>query len=1055
MQRNEVVIEKLEFPYNVQKKSGMYGADGTNADILFREIVDNTVDLALKFRQSVKVKALINKDGWNYVEDNGLGLPLYLDKDFPDFDQPILIDMMRKINVGSNITKVEYSSGTNGVGSKLAIALSEYFFFIVNASKKDKSTLPKFLQEELDKGNSYYLFRADDGHFQYQKVLDKDSLIKYFSGFPEDIEKAIQNLDEDFGTVAIFKPSLKYLDTDKVTYHGYPFKLMKSLFKYDKDLANINVEFSLNGKPIEPYSFKSEFNDKLLEDKIFHQSVIIPTEEKHPIRFIYEIGYSLDKFNFDFDGSANLLKTPNGKHISLVQSAVGTAFHKFNNLISPNDAKLGQRLFVLNFAVGHLFNSQDKTKLSKFEDRGYDEKKVLKALSDSFYKLMEENADYFNLLCQRILEYKKATDKLSNIELLKSKIVLGDEGDRKRAMSGEMAKVYDCTGKDYKQNELYIVEGLSACFTGDTEILDVNFNKLTMLDLIERKAKNIPTYTFSCSPEGLITVSKVIEVSETKIVNNIVKIYLDNGKVIKCTPDHKIMLRDGTYCEAIKLTENDSLMPIYYNKPDDGYGMVRHNTRLGVKYNPKKHRLDKESGFYYEKVYKISQNHIDCEVHSTVNDNDDIHCHHKDFKKDNDYPTNLLICSRKHHRILHCKESSSRGLLAMREKYPDLPSIGGKALQEKLKSDPQFRQEVTKKYSEGHKRTLAKRKNEIVKLRKETGIRTGSFFEIGTKQAEYMKTANHKDRRLKQNLTSSRYLVEVLDMLGLEVNEKNYLDIRSELCPTLSLTWENYLHYSEVLKDWKPKRPKPNPYLAKYNHKVLKVEIVKLDKPEPVYDIEVDSEYHNFPLASGVFVHNCAGLLKGRNKVNQAVLPLRGKLANTSNFDEERLVDNKEVLAIVNTIGCGLGGICDPSKSRYGKIIIATDLDSDGSHIANLITTLFYQHAPEMIKQGLIYKLEAPYYKVESGKKIEYFYYDEKDKVDFSKTVTKLKGLGSYNLDEVKQFMTDPKNRRLIQLKWDSELEAQIEEASKLMYSSLARRNLMLETGVFVEGSIL
>lgn len=125
------------------------------------------------------------------------------------------------------------------------------------------------------------------------------------------------------------------------------------------------------------------------------------------------------------------------------------------------------------------------------------------------------------------------------------------------------------------------------------------------------------------------------------------------------------------------------------------------------------------------------------------------------------------------------------------------------------------------------------------------------------------------------------------------------------------------------------------------------------------------------------------------------------------------------------------------------------------SHIANLITTLFYQHAPEMIKQGLIYKLEAPYYKVESGKKIEYFYYDEKDKVDFSKTVTKLKGLGSYNLDEVKQFMTDPKNRRLIQLKWDSELEAQIEEASKLMYSSLARRNLMLETGVFVEGSIL
>lgn len=818
MQRNEVVIEKLEFPYNVQKKSGMYGADGTNADILFREIVDNTVDLALKFRQSVKVKALINKDGWNYVEDNGLGLPLYLDKDFPDFDQPILIDMMRKINVGSNITKVEYSSGTNGVGSKLAIALSEYFFFIVNASKKDKSTLPKFLQEELDKGNSYYLFRADDGHFQYQKVLDKDSLIKYFSGFPEDIEKAIQNLDEDFGTVAIFKPSLKYLDTDKVTYHGYPFKLMKSLFKYDKDLANINVEFSLNGKPIEPYSFKSEFNDKLLEDKIFHQSVIIPTEEKHPIRFIYEIGYSLDKFNFDFDGSANLLKTPNGKHISLVQSAVGIAFHKFNSLISPNDAKLGQRLFVLNFAVGHLFNSQDKTKLSKFEDRGYDEKKVLKALSDSFYKLMEENADYFNLLCQRILEYKKATDKLSNIELLKSKIVLGDEGDRKRAMSGEMAKVYDCTGKDYKQNELYIVEGISA--SGG---LLKGRNKVNQA-VLPLRGKLANTSNFD--EERLVDNKEVLAIVNT----------IGCGLGGICDPSK------SRYGKVIIATDLDS------------DGCLVGDTPISV--------LLKSNSEDYMKLSEIVEM----------------------WNKDRSFFDNVLI---KSFNVSTRKIEYKRLLGAVLTKYV--------------------------------------RKEDLLDYVYSNGL--GTIRTTATRDHLFLTTSGNWVK-----------LEDLNDKVENDANDPGYFDLGVQ-----DTDFDN------------------------------KGELV------PVYDLEVEDN-HNF-FANDLVVHN--------------------------------------------------------------------------SHIANLITTLFYQHAPEMIKQGLIYKLEAPYYKVESSKKVEYFYYDEKDKVDFNKNVTKLKGLGSYNLDEVKQFMTDPKNRRLIQLKWDSGLEAQIEEASKLMYSSLARRNLMLETGVFVEGSIL
>lgn len=664
---NEVEIVKLEFPHNVRTRMGMFGCDGTNADILFREIVDNTVDLTLKFRQPIKVKAITNisdNEGklWNYVEDNGIGMPLYLDKDFPELDQPILIDMMRKINVGSNFNKTEYSLGMNGVGNKLTEAISENFFFVVNSSKKDFKTLPKSIQSEINLGNTYFIFKAKFGEFQYYKMLNRSNMIDHFSDFlPKKLIQSLENLPDDFGTVCIFQPDGTLLDSTRVNYHGYPFKLINSLFKFDSDLSNIKTEFTLNDKQIEPYSFIQDFNEPLLENKTFTQSVSIKTEDNQPIKFIYEIAYSKDKFNFDFDGSVNLLKTPVGKHITLVQQAIGLAFNKFNKLITVNDSKLGQRLFVLNLAVNPLFNSQDKTKLSKYEDRGYDEKKVIKALSDSFLNLMEENAEYFNILCQRIIEYKKATDKLSNIELLKSKFILGDEGDKRRAMSGEMSDVYDCSSTDKTKTELYIVEGKSA----------------------------------------------------------------------------------------------------------------------------------------------------------------------------------------------------------------------------------------------------------------------GS------------------------------------------------------------------------------------------------------------------------------------GLLKNRNKLYQAIIPIRGKLANTSEFDEERLADNKEVLAIINAIGCGIGGICDASKSRYGKVIIGVDLDPDGQHIANLITTLFYQHAPDLIKQGYLYKLEAPFYLVEDGKTKKYYYANEKSKVDFSKKVTKLKGLGSYDDEETRKYLLDPKTRKLTKVVWNDEFQLEMEEASKLMYSGIARKNLMIDCGVFVKGNIL
>jgi len=192
-----------------------------------------------------------------------------------------------------------------------------------------------------------------------------------------------------------------------------------------------------------------------------------------------------------------------------------------------------------------------------------------------------------------------------------------------------------------------------------------------------------------------------------------------------------------------------------------------------------------------------------------------------------------------------------------------------------------------------------------------------------------------------------------------------------------------------------------------------------------------------------------AGLVKYRDKQFQSILPIRGKLINTTGFDESLLVGNSEVLAIINTVGCGVGSIVDVEKSRYGKVIIATDSDSDGHHIRNLITALFLVHAPQLIKAGMLYVLETPYYAVTTKGKIEYFYYDEKDKIDFENSyVEKRKGLGSYTPEEVKRFMINPNTRRIVQISYDELDEGAVEEASKLLYSSNARKQLMVKHGI-------
>ena len=370
----------------------------------------------------------------------------------------------------------------------------------------------------------------------------------------------------------------------------------------------------------------------------------------------------------------------------------------------------------------------------------------------------------------------------------------------------EIEKRYVNITSQTHNNSTKIWQPWQFCFTGDTKISLLDGRELTLKE-IEKEFGDGEFWVYSCNEKGRILPGRAHSLKKTRENAELVEVELDNGEKIHCTPDHKFMLRDGTYCEASKLSSGISLMPLYRQKINSS-----HNRRGYEQF------FDNHAQKWMYTHWRVAE-----EIYGTKRDangrfSKSYHVHHKDFNSLNNSPNNLQWLTCAEHNKLH----------------------------NDIIKDPILDANRRKSSSEALKRTWAENYEEMCKKSSENQIKicTKRLAETGSKVTDAQREASRRNGQ-KVGLSRKGCKTSIEHQQKCRLGNKKYFErLREELTEA---------QYKLVMKLRKNGTKLKDLDLTLINHKVVAVRPYHC---EDVYDFTVD-KYHNFALSAGVFVHNC------------------------------------------------------------------------------------------------------------------------------------------------------------------------------------------------------
>ena len=437
---------------------------------------------------------------------------------------------------------------------------------------------------------------------------------------------------------------------------------------------------------------------------------------------------------------------------------------------------------------------------------------------------------------------------------------------------------------------------LGSCFSGDTVIRLLNGQKKTLKELY---IENKEFWVYSSTKDGKI-VPGLAKCNLTGQNKNVLRVTLDNGKQIICTPEHKFMLRDGSYCEAQKLTPEMSLMPLYIRYDSDGYQMCLSND------DNRYHKTHNIVAFYSHSKQrdKIEEN-IKC-------------VHHIDFNKLNNEPSNLQFMGHQEHIRYHASLAerafvnwngtekqrihSHNNIVKQYETNPDwnkgaASKAGIQAHKNRLNDNVKLEKWKEEWMLRGHNDEA--RKKAVISLnntisnrsddrKQELSINASKrIFEHMDADPEYAKTLKDSMSSVGKNSGKTKLIACARKVLDKHKDiSKDFWNLEKQTSNNKSFPlFESITKYFNNIEELKIAA-------LSYNHKIVNIE--HLDTIMDVYCLEVP-EHHNFALEAGVFVHNCTAHMMASiveyNNVRWDTKISRKRLSRLFQYYATRLID--------------------------------------------------------------------------------------------------------------------------------------------------------------------